>query len=67
MHFEKCIHVCSQEPSQHVGHFHHLESSLMPLSSHSPSPTRGKPWCIWCLFYTRLILGEETGDYRVGL
>lgn len=32
MSFDKHIHVCSQQPSQHVGHFHfhHLESSVLP-------------------------------------
>ena len=53
--FDKCIHVCSQEPSQCMGHFHHLAT------------TRGKPWCVCCLFspLSSLERGQETMEWAL--
>lgn len=64
MHFDQCIHLCSQQPKPHVGHFHHLESSLTPFWS-IPSATRSKPWFAWCWLYSSSPYGRL--GYRAGL
>lgn len=64
MHFDQCVHPCSQQPKPHVGHFHHLESSLTPFWSIA-SPTGSKPWFARCWLYSSS--PDRKRGYRAGL